>query len=29
MDDSDGQYDVGDSRRPRQPWFGPKQFGSG
>jgi hypothetical protein len=29
MKDGSDQYDIGDYRKPKQPWFGRKQFGYG
>ena len=29
MKDGSDQYDIGDYRKPKQPWFGPKRFGYG
>jgi hypothetical protein len=29
MKDGSNQYDIGDDRKSKQPWFGPKRFGYG
>jgi hypothetical protein len=29
MKDGSDQYDIGEYRKPKQPWFGPKRFGFG